>query len=137
MSPERPRPKILPSIHELGTGQEAAAPEPAPRPPERELLDDVAAELELERAAAAEKAAAERRKRRPKHNSGSSGDPYPCADGRLTVKTSFNFTEDFARELLIFAAQHLPPRGKSAWAERVLKREIARTRKRAAEKGSG
>lgn len=99
-------------------------PPPAPPAPPPEDLggDDVATEL-----------AAEPKRKLPKYHSGTKKQPYPRRDGKQMVKTALNFTEGFAADFDLFAAQHLRLSSKSAWAERVLAREIARTRKRAKE----
>lgn len=62
----------------------------------------------------------------PKTNSGTRKNPYPRQDGRKMVKMTLSVTEGFDRDLRVFAARLPPGLNKSTWAERVLRRAMAR-----------
>lgn len=132
-----PRPRLtIPSAHDLSTAEQAPPElpqrliEPSSAPP-AEATERV---WSYEEPLVAEELAREPKQRKqrkqPKHNSGSVSDPYICADGSKKCKTALNFTQGFADDFALFAAQYLRTSSKSAWAERVLLREIQRTRKR-------
>ncbi len=129
MSAKRPEPvrtlgqpdgQLLGELYGVPAPATPPPAEPPPPPEDDGGQADVVTEL-----------AATPKRKLPKYHSGTKSQPYPRRDGKQMVKTALNFTEGFAADFDLFAAQHLRLSSKSAWAERVLAREMARTRKRA------